>query len=121
MHGIPITELLTDSCIERLVQRTRNGGAEIVSLMKAGSAYFAPASSACLMVESILFNQARVVPVAVYLNGQYGLSDIFLGVPASLNRSGIGQVLELELTAEERQALHKSADVVRQTLSSVSS
>lgn len=121
VHGIPITELLSDSCIERLVERTRHGGAEIVSLMKAGSAYFAPASSACLMVESILFNQSRVVPVAVYLDGQYGLSDIFLGVPASLNRSGIGRVLELELTPEECQALHNSADVVRKALSSVSS
>ena len=68
------------------------------------------------MVESILFNQARVVPAAVYLNGQYGLSDIFLGVPASLNREGVGQVLELQLTPDENAALHKSADVVRQNL-----
>ncbi len=119
VNGIPITELLDAETIQRLVIRTRNGGAEIVSLMKAGSAYFAPASSACLMVESILFNRARVVPAAVYLNGEYDLSDIFLGVPASLNREGVSQILELELTSEEHAALIQSADVVRQNLALV--
>ena len=116
VNGIPITELLPDDVIQRLVKRTRNGGAEIVSLMKAGSAYFAPASSACLMVESILFNQARVVPTAAYLSGQYGLENIFLGVPASLNRDGVHQVLELELTSEENLALQKSAEAVRHNI-----
>ena len=116
VNGIPITELQPSETIQRLVDRTRNGGAEIVSLMKAGSAYFAPASSACLMVESILFNQARVVPAAVYLKGQYGLDDIFLGVPASLNREGVHQVLELELTDEERLDLNQSAEAVRQNM-----
>jgi malate dehydrogenase len=116
VNGIPITELLDAETIERLVTRTRNGGAEIVSLMKAGSAYFAPASSACLMVESILFDQARIVPAAVYLSGQYHLSDLFLGVPASLSRQGVKQILELKLTPEEQDALVQSADSVRQSL-----
>jgi malate dehydrogenase len=116
VNGIPITELLEVETIERLVTRTRNGGAEIVSLMKAGSAYFAPASSACLMVESILFDQARIVPAAVYLSGQYHLSDLFLGVPASLSRQGVKQILELKLTSEEHDALMQSADSVRQSL-----
>ena len=116
VNGIPITELLSDNAIQRLVKRTRHGGAEIVSLMKAGSAYFAPASSACLMVESILFNQARVVPTAVYLSGQYGLDNLFLGVPASLNRDGVHQILELELTSTENAALQKSATAVRQNI-----
>lgn len=116
VNGISITELLDPETIQRLVTRTRNGGAEIVSLMKAGSAYFAPASSACLMVESILFDQARVVPAAVYLNGQYHLSDIFLGVPAILSRAGVKQILELKLSADEQAALLHSADAVRQGL-----
>lgn len=116
VNGIPITELLDSVTIEQLVERTRNGGAEIVSLMKAGSAYFAPASSACLMVESILFNHSRIVPAAVYLQGEYGLSDIFLGVPASLSRVGVAKVLELKLTDAETEALHHSAHAVRQNI-----
>ncbi|MCM1985301.1 malate dehydrogenase [Lyngbya confervoides] len=121
VNGIPITELLSAETIDRLVERTKNGGAEIVSLMKAGSAYFAPASSACLMVESILFNQARIVPAAVYLDGEYGLADIFLGVPACLKRDGVAQILELQLTETEQAALQKSAEAVRQNLDLVAS
>ncbi|MGB7417221.1 MAG: malate dehydrogenase [Thermosynechococcaceae cyanobacterium] len=116
VSGIPITELMDSETIARLVQRTRNGGAEIVSLMQAGSAYFAPASSASLMVESILSNRSRILPAAAYLQGQYGLSDIFLGVPTCLGRQGVSKVLELDLTPDEQQALHTSAQSVRQNI-----
>lgn len=116
VSGIPITELLDAQTIDRLIERTRNGGAEIVSLMQAGSAYFAPASSACLMVESILFNRSRILPAAAYLQGQYDLWDIFLGVPTCLNRQGVTQVLELDLKEADYQALHHSARSVRQNI-----
>lgn len=114
VSGIPITELMDGDTIERLVDRTRNGGAEIVSLMQAGSAYFAPASSACMMVESILYGRDRIVPAAVYLQGQYDLQDIFIGVPACLGRAGVTRVLELKLEEHEYRALQTSAGAVRQ-------
>ncbi|MGB8700954.1 MAG: malate dehydrogenase [Thermosynechococcaceae cyanobacterium] len=116
VSGIPITELMDDATIQSLIERTRNGGAEIVSLMQAGSAYFAPASSACLMVESILYDRARIVPAAVYLQGEYGLSDLFIGVPACLTRKGISRILELDLTDREYQALQQSAAAVRSNI-----
>jgi malate dehydrogenase len=121
VSGIPITELMEPTTIARLVERTRNGGAEIVSLMQAGSAYFAPASSASLMVESILFNRSRILPAAAYLQGQYDLSDIFLGVPTCLGRQGVSKVLELDLTPSERQALDTSAQSVRQHIKTAQS
>lgn len=116
VNGIPIPELMDETTIDRLVERTRNGGAEIVSLMQAGSAYFAPASSASLMVESILFDRSRILPAAAYLQGQYGLSDIFLGVPTCLGRNGVSKVLELDLTSTENQALQTSAQSVRKNI-----
>lgn len=114
VNGIPITELMQPETIDRLIDRTRNGGAEIVELMQTGSAYFAPASSACLMVEAILYNQSRVLPVAAYLKGEYGLKDIFIGVPCRVGCRGIENVLELNLTDVDRTALHKSAESVRE-------
>jgi len=114
--GVPITELMDAQAIERLVERTRNGGAEIVELMQTGSAYFAPAASTCLMVESILLNQSRLLPVAAYLQGEYGLQDIFIGVPCSLSCAGIGKVWELKLTDAELAALHASASAVRDSI-----
>lgn len=114
--GVPITELMDTPTIERLVERTRNGGAEIVELMQTGSAYFAPAASSCLMVESILLNQSRLLPVATYLQGEYGLQDIFIGVPCSLGCGGIAKVWELKLTDSELAALHASAKAVRQNV-----
>lgn len=114
--GVPITELMDALTIERLVERTRNGGAEIVELMQTGSAYFAPAASTCLMVESILLNQSRLLPVAAYLQGEYGLQDIFIGVPCSLGCGGIAKVWELKLTEPELAALHASAKAVRQNI-----
>lgn len=114
--GVPITELMDAATIERLVTRTRNGGAEIVELMQTGSAYFAPAASTCLMVESILLNQSRLLPVAAYLQGEYGLQDIFIGVPCSLSYGGIAKVWELKLTEPELAALQASAKAVRQSI-----
>ena len=116
VNGVPITELMDAATIERLVERTRHGGAEIVKLMQTGSAYFAPASSTCLMVEAILLNQLRLLPVAAYLQGEYGLQDIFIGVPCHLGERGVERVLELRLTDAELAALHASADAVRQSI-----
>lgn len=119
VKGVPITELMDTATIERLVERTRNGGAEIVELMQTGGAFYAPASSTCLMVEAVLLNQSRLMPVAAYLQGEYGLHDIFIGVPSRLNREGIQTVLELNLTDAEREALHTSAQAVRRSLDQV--
>ncbi len=116
VNGIPITQLLDAATIERLIERTRNGGAEIVELMHTGGAFFAPASATCVMVESILLNQSRLLPVAAYLQGEYGLNDVFIGVPCRLGCGGIAEVLELSLTEEETQALHLSAESVRKNI-----
>ncbi|RCJ21135.1 malate dehydrogenase [Nostoc minutum NIES-26] len=116
VNGIPVTELLDAATIERLVERTRNGGAEIVELMQTGGAFFAPASATSVMVESILLNQSRLLPVAVYLEGEYGLTDVVIGVPCRLGCGGIESVLELNLTDEETEALHTSAESVRQNI-----
>lgn len=114
--GIPITELLDKATIDRLVERTRRGGTEIVELMQKGSAYFAPASSACLMLEAILRNESRLVPAAAYLQGEYGLEDVYIGVPCRLDRRGVVNIVELELTVAEQAALHTSAHAVRRSI-----
>ncbi|MGL5195103.1 MAG: malate dehydrogenase [Chroococcales cyanobacterium] len=116
VDGIPLMELMDTQTIERIVDRTRNGGTEIVELMKTGSAYFAPASSVSLMIEAILLDQSRIVPAAAYLQGEYGLRDLFIGVPCQLGCRGIAQVLELELDEAERAAFHASAESVAQHL-----
>ncbi|MBW4487715.1 MAG: malate dehydrogenase [Trichocoleus desertorum ATA4-8-CV12] len=116
VNGVPITELMDAPTIDRLIERTRNGGAEIVELMKTGSAYFAPASAACLMVEAVLLNQSRLLPVAAHLQGEYGLEDIFIGVPCRLGCSGVEEVLQLSLTDAERAALQASAHSVRESI-----
>ncbi len=116
VNGIPVTELLDADTIERLVERTRNGGAEIVELMQTGGAFFAPASATCVMVESILLNQSRLLPVATYLQGEYGLEDIVIGVPCRLGCGGIESVLELSISDEERDALRSSAQNVRNNI-----
>ncbi|MFW9258360.1 malate dehydrogenase [Nostoc sp. CALU 546] len=116
VNGIPITELLDAATIERLVERTRNGGAEIVELMQTGGAFFAPASATSVMVESILLNQSRLLPVATYLQGEYGLEDVVIGVPCRLGCGGIESILELTLSDEEREALYTSAESVRQNI-----
>jgi malate dehydrogenase len=116
VSGVPITELMDAATIDRLIERARNGGTEIVELMKTGGAYFAPASAACLMIESILLNQSRLVSAAAYLQGEYGLNDLFLGVNCRLGRRGIEQIVQLDLNSEEKAALYAAADVVRQNI-----
>lgn len=114
--GVPITELLEPGVIDRLIARTQNGGAEIVELMRTGGAYLAPASAIYRMVVSILENQKRQVPVAAYLQDQYGLEDIFVGVPCRLGQQGVEEVLELDLTPEELGQLQRSAASVRENI-----
>jgi malate dehydrogenase len=111
--GIPITELLDPAAIERLVKRTREGGAEIVSLLKTGSAFYAPASAACEMAEAIIKDKKKILPCAAYLTGEYGINDLFIGVPVKLGRGGIEQVIEIALRPEEDAALKKSAEAVQ--------
>jgi len=111
--GIPITELMSKERIEALVQRTRNGGAEIVGLLKTGSAFYAPASSAVEMAESILRDKKKILPCAACLKGEYGLNDLYIGVPVKLGKGGMEQVIEIKLTPEEDAALKKSAAAVQ--------
>lgn len=112
--GKPIIKLLNAAAIEAINRRTRDGGAEIVKLLKTGSAYYAPSSSAVKMVRAILKNTGETIPACVYLKGQYGLSEVYCGVPAKIGKNGLQKVVEIPLTAEERQALHHSAEDVRQ-------
>lgn len=113
--GVPLGALLPQERIQALIQRTRNGGAEIVSLLKTGSAYYAPASAVVAMVGSILRDEHRVLPACVRLDGQYGLREVFAGVPVVLGNGGVEMVVELELTPDELSALHASAEEVRAT------
>ncbi len=114
--GIPLTELLPGDRIEALVQRTRKGGGEIVQLLGTGSAYYAPSAAAVQMVESIVRDKKRILPCAAWLEGEFDLEGLFLGVPCKLGRRGLEAVLELPLTKAEKQALHASADAVRETM-----
>ncbi len=111
--GIPLTELLSADRIEALVDRTRNGGAEIVGLLKTGSAFFAPASAAVEMAEAILKDTKKILPCAVLLEGEYGINDLFIGVPVKLGARGMEAVIQIKLTDEEQQALNKSAEAVQ--------
>jgi malate dehydrogenase len=110
--GIPITELMPAERIAALVERTANGGAEIVKLLKTGSAFYAPASAAVEMTESILKDRKKILPCAAYLQGEYGINDLFIGVPVKLGAQGIEQIIEIKLTAEEQAALNRSAAAV---------
>jgi len=112
--GIPITELLSKEKIDAIVQRTRDGGIEVVNLLKSGSAYYAPASSVVQMVEAILLDQHRILPCAAYLKGEYGYRDLFLGVPVQLGERGLEKVIEITLTPDEKAALDRSAAAVRE-------
>ncbi len=111
--GIPITELLSPQRIDALVERTRNGGAEIVGLLKTGSAYYAPASAAVEMAEAILKDKKKILPCAAYLQGEYGINDLFIGVPVKLGAKGIEEIIEIRLSNEEEKALRHSADAVQ--------
>ncbi|MDO9565838.1 MAG: malate dehydrogenase [Candidatus Desulfaltia sp.] len=110
--GIPITELLSSERIDALIDRTRKGGAEIVGLLKTGSAFYAPASAAVEMAESILKDKKKILPCAAYLEGEYGINGLFIGVPVKLGASGIEEIIQIKLTDDENAALQKSADAV---------
>ncbi len=112
--GIPLTELLPADKIEELVQRTRDGGAEIVGLLKTGSAFYAPASAAVEMAEAILKDTKKILPCAALLKGEYGINDLFIGVPVKLGANGIEDIIQIKLTDKEQQALNKSADAVQE-------
>jgi len=112
--GIPITDLLPKEKIDALVTRTANGGAEIVSFLKSGSAYYAPAASAVEMVEAILKDKKKILPCAAYLDGQYNTKGLYVGVPVKLGRSGVEQIIEITLTPDEQAAFDKSAGAVRE-------
>jgi malate dehydrogenase len=111
--GFPLTELMDSAAIDKLVQRTRTGGMEIVQYLKTGSAYYAPGASAAKMVEAIVKDEKRLVAASAYLRGEYGHKDVFLGVPVLLGRNGVEKILELDLTADERAQLESSVAAVR--------
>ena len=119
VSGISITELMTSEQIERVVERTRKGGAEIVSLLKTGSAFYAPGASVVKMIEAILQDKRRILPCTAYLEGEYGWSGIFFGVPVMMGVHGIEKIIELNMTDEEQAALNKSAEDVKKTCSEI--
>lgn len=114
--GIPLTHFLSQDRIEAIVQRTRDGGAEIVKLLKAGSAYYAPSAAVVEMVEAVVKDKHKILPCSVYLEGEYGISGVFIGVPVKLGTRGVEQILEIGLTLDERAALQKSAEAVRELI-----
>ena len=113
VKGEPLTDILSESDINELVEKTSNGGAEIVGLLKTGSAYFAPASSAAVMVKSIVNNSDEIFPVCAWLEGQYGIDNVYLGVPAKLGKDGVTEVVEFELTEPEKNALIDASNAVK--------
>ncbi|HEX6533794.1 MAG TPA: malate dehydrogenase [Gemmatimonadaceae bacterium] len=119
VSGIPVTQLLDRARLEQIVARTRTGGAEIVKFLKTGSAYYAPSAAAVQMCEAIVLDQKRVLPCAAWLTGEYGQSDLFLGVPCKLGRGGLERIIEVELTSDERAALAKSAAAVREPMQAI--
>jgi malate dehydrogenase len=116
VSGIPVTQLLERTKLDAIVDRTRSGGGEIVKHLKTGSAYYAPSAGAVQMAEAIVNDQRRILPCAAWLEGEYGMKGLFLGVPCKLGRRGLEKVIEVELTADERAALAKSAEAVREPM-----
>ena len=114
--GIPVTELLPKDVLEKIVTRTANGGAEIVSLLKTGSAYYAPSSAVVEMVEAIIKDKKKILPCAVYLEGEYGINGLFVGVPIKIGAGGVEEIIQINLTTEERAALQKSAASVQELI-----
>ena len=112
--GIPITELIAPERLEQLIQRTRDGGAEIVKYLKTGSAYYAPGAAAVEMAEAILKDKKKILPCAAYLEGEYGISGYYIGVPCKLGAGGLEEIIEIKLTAEEDAALKRSAEAVKE-------
>ena len=120
VSGIPVSQLLDKARLDKIVERTRNGGAEIVAFLKTGSAYYAPSAAVTQMVEAIARDKKRILPCAAWVQGEYGVSGIYLGVPCKLGRRGLEQILEVKLSAEEHAALKQSADAVKETMAAVS-
>jgi malate dehydrogenase len=116
VSGIPITQLMDKAKLDAIVDRARNGGAEIVKYLKTGSAYYAPSSGAVQMVEAIVLDQKRILPCSAWLEGEYGMKGLFLGVPVKLGRKGMEKIIEVTLTADEKAALAKSAEAVREPM-----
>jgi malate dehydrogenase len=121
VSGIPITQLMPQERIDALIARTRDGGGEIVRLLKSGSAFYAPASGAARMAQAILGDERQLLPCAAYLQGEYGMEDIFMGVPCLLGRKGVEKVVELSLSEAEREALLHSAEEVREGIAGLKS
>ena len=119
VSGIPITQLIEKSRLDAIVDRTRTGGAEIVKHLKTGSAYYAPSAGAVQMAEAIVRDERRILPCAAWLQGEYGMKDLFLGVPCKLGKRGLEKVIEVQLTPDEKAALQKSADAVREPMAAV--
>ena len=119
VSGIPVTQLLDRATLEAIIQRTRNGGAEIVDFLKTGSAFYAPSAAATQMVEAIAQDKRRILPCAAWLEGEYGLSGMYCGVPCKLGKNGLEKIIEVELTGDEKAALKKSAEAVKQTMAAV--
>ena len=119
VSGIPITQLMDRATLDAIVDRTRNGGAEIVKHLKTGSAYYAPSAGAVQMAEAIVKDQRRILPCAAWLEGEYGMKGLYLGVPCKLGKNGLEKVIEVELTADERAALEKSAEAVREPMRAI--
>jgi malate dehydrogenase len=116
VSGIPITQLIAPDRLEAIVDRTRSGGAEIVQYLKTGSAYYAPSAAAVQMAEAIVKDKKRILPCSAWLEGEYGMDGLFLGVPCKLGRNGLEQIIEVELTDDERAALERSAEAVREPM-----
>lgn len=121
VEGKPLRDVMDAQTIEELVSATRSGGAEIVALLKQGSAYYAPSSAAARMVQAIAEDEGALLPVCAWVSGEYGISDVYLGVPARLGRGGVTEIVELDLTDDEQAALHEAADAVREKQSDVAS
>ena len=119
VSGIPVTQLLDKPTLEKIVERTRNGGAEIVAFLKTGSAYYAPSAAVTQMAEAIVRDTKRILPCAAWVQGEYGVSGVYLGVPCKLGRGGLQKILEVKLSADEQAALKKSAEAVKETMQAV--
>jgi malate dehydrogenase len=119
VSGIPVTQLIDRAALDKIVERTRNGGAEIVAFLKTGSAYYAPSAGAAQMAEAIVRDKKRLLPCSAWLNGEYGISGVYLGVPCKLGAAGLEGIVQVQLTAEEKAALQKSADSVKKTMEAV--
>src|SRR5438046_10080131 len=119
VSGIPVSQLLDKATLDKIVERTRTGGAEIVAFLKTGSAYYGPSAAVVQMVEAIVHDKKRILPCAAWLQGEYGLSGMYCGVPCKLGRSGLEKILEVKLSPAEQAALKKSAEAVKETMAAV--